>query len=54
MDQEGPKLIELVINPNFRYEPIIKYGNPLENMSPELAYIKQKKAMLIPSLKENL
>lgn len=53
-DQKGPKLIELVINPNFRYEPIIKYGNPLENMSPELAYIKQKKAMLIPCLKDNL
>jgi len=29
-----PYLLELVINENFRCEPIIKYGNPLEYISP--------------------
>lgn len=43
LESELPYLSEITISPDFRYEPIIKYGNPLENMTPLLpeAYITE-------------
>lgn len=42
-----PCLIELSIDEDFRYEPIIKYGNPLESMSPTDINEQIAKDMLI-------
>jgi len=46
-----PTLIELMISPEYRYEPIIKYGNPLENMNPLLNPETIEKNMLINILR---
>ena len=43
----SPSLIELIVNPDFRYEPIIKYGSPLEYMSPEIDREKIDNAMIV-------
>ncbi|GAA6185405.1 biosynthetic-type acetolactate synthase large subunit [Aliiglaciecola sp. NS0011-25] len=49
--QTGPYLIELSIHPDFRYEPIIKYGNPLESMSPDSFNKQIQHDMYIPPYK---
>lgn len=46
-NEATPRLIELMINSGFRYEPIIKYGNPLENMNPLISSDMVQEAMLI-------
>ncbi len=40
LNKSEPALIELIISSDFRYEPIIKYGNPLEMMSPAIEHGK--------------
>lgn len=47
---DSPFLVELQVSPDFRYEPIIKYGNPLENMSPLMPQGTIDELMIIPSL----
>lgn len=49
-NKNSPLLIEINIDSAFRYEPIIKYGNPLENMNPLLPIEKINKFMLVSTI----
>lgn len=51
IDRTKPSLIEIMVAPDFRCEPIIKYGNPLENMSPTLAPDVIESSMIIDVFK---
>jgi acetolactate synthase-1/2/3 large subunit len=46
----SPVLIELMIDDRFRCEPIVKYGNPLEAMSPTNVNAKIRKDMIITNV----
>ena len=45
-----PEIIDVIINPNQKILPKLQFGNPLEDMTPNLKFSELKKNMIIPML----